>query len=552
MPALKFENVATEIIGRSVRSVMFIDDELQEPFNGDGDVKLSSGVYESFKAENSSVDFYKFRDESHWEAHGEFSLSGKDMIIIDWELSKTSPSYSSTLRILKDSISKPSVHFICIYTATEQEEFPDIIYKINSFFSPFNNEVTHVEHDVVVKLLDSEGLGFDEVFDEGIIRNLKELVLHRAKTRAIFKEIKESIEKRTSVDLFKKLQNHIIQRVQEGIYASPIHFFCALGMFLNKELVGHEFANISDEIKNCVEKNYLVANHTIVIITNKKEVKPGNLFSAFAQAIVNDSGNFLTLMGLEMRNLFRESSAFIGKDIDSISELAFFYHKDQAAPPEAFFDFLRELWKSQASSFLYDDNKQLKLFEVLEEYKNIKGIDEHLAAFFKKEGYQQHLGKLNYYYNVLNANRKKNDQIKFGDIFQIQDAEGNATDSYLLCITAHCDCLYSKEKIKNMFYFVNGSKGKLTDALTKGDTGFDSYIKNNNSIEVINWTEKPFTLFINQRFNNIENIIEVTVGEDRKILKYHSTLKENYAQRIANNAFVYPLHVGIFFADTKK
>ena len=61
----------------------------------------------------------------------------------------------------------------------------------------------------------------------------------------------------------------------------------------------------------------------------------------------------------------------------------------------------------------------------------------------------------------------------------------------MLCITAHCDCLYSEDKIDNMFYFVKGSKGNLEKALIEGDAGFDSYIVNNNGGgEVINWQNK--------------------------------------------------------------
>ena len=44
-------------------------------------------------------------------------------------------------------------------------------------------------------------------------------------------------------------------------------------------------------------------------------------------------------MGLKVRNLFRSSSSFIGKDIDSIDELAFYHHKESAVPAIAFYDF---------------------------------------------------------------------------------------------------------------------------------------------------------------------------------------------------------------------
>ena len=148
--------------------------------------------------------------------------------------------------------------------------------------------------------------------------------------------------------------------------------------------------------------------------------------------------------------------------------------------------------------------------------------------------------------------RKKNDQLRFGDIFRIYESDDKPTNDYLLCITAHCDCLYSEQKIKNLFYFVKGCKVSLSSALNGGDTGFDSYIVNNGNIDAVKWGDKPFTVYIKQVNNNIDATIEVMLGEEKRLLKLHSTLKENYAQRIANHAFVYPFHVGIFFADTKS
>jgi hypothetical protein len=547
-----FEDIAKDIIAKSVQSVMFVDDELREPFSSEGDETLSRGIYGSFRAQNSSLDFYKFRDEATWKSDLGYTLENRDMVVLDWELSKKSPEYQPTLQILSDAIKKPNLHFVCIYTATESRSFPEIIYKINCFFTSFTKEELSKNYNELTAIIEDHGLSFQEVFDENIQRKLSEMVLYRERAGSLFNEIKKQIETKFSIDLFKQIQQYYQNQIKIGVYQTLLHGFCALGMYLNQEITGADLSNdISKDIKNSIAHNYLILNHTIVVITNKTEVKPSNIFQQFSDAIIRDSGNFLTLMGLEMRYLFKQSSGFIGKDIDSINELAFFHHKERSIPPEAFFDFLRELWKSQTSSFLYDLNNQPRVFEVLDEYKKSKGIDEQLKVFTSDSKYQQHLGKLNYYYNILKTTRKVNDQIKFGDIFRIYSEDGEETNHYLLCITAHCDCLYSKEKIKNMFYFVAGSKGNLTDSLNKGDTGFDAYIINKKNIEVVNWGDKPFTLFIKNTSNNIDNDIAVMIGEEKKILKYHSTLKENYAQRIANHAFVYPLHVGIFFADTK-
>lgn len=549
-----YETVTNEIINKAINSVMFIDDELLEPFSdpNEGSQELSKTLYNNFKVNNTSLDFYKFRDFEHWQERSEYTLNYRDLLIIDWQLSKVSPEHFYALSIIAEAVKKQNLHFVCIYTSTEQKDFPDIIYKVNSYFSPFEKEVIKSDVDEIAKIIDAHGLAFDEVFNADIISMLKEMVIHRDKTGQIFQEVRKII-RLISTEIANELDQYLTKKVQEKAYSNLLYSYCAIGMYLNDEIIGELKVPYANEIRNYSDKNLLVVNHTIILIANKKEISPDNLYTRFKEAIVKDSGNFLTLMGLEMRNLFKECSGFIGKDIDSINELAFFHHKEQSVPSEAFYDFLRELWKNQASSFLYDKNNQPKVFETLEEYKQLKGIDAEMVKFLSdSDRYQQHLGKLNYYYNILYTNRKENDNLKFGDIFKVFSATDQPTDIYLLCITAHCDCLYSVDKISNLFFFVKGSKGNLATSLKKGDTGFDSYIVNNNKVDVINWSDKPFTIYINQTDNNMDKEIPIILGAENKVIKYHSTLKENYAQRIANYAFIYPFHVGIFFSDTKS
>ncbi len=552
--ALKYHDVASEIIRKSINSVMFIDDDLSEPFAIDiKGVDLSKGIYESFKNEGCSVDFYKFQNYENWQKKSHYTLASRDMLILDWQLSKTPPEHSPTLAIISEAVKRNNLHFLCIYTETEISSFPNIIYDINSYFSKF--DLQEIENDIssLTQSLSDEGFNFSEVFTQEVSGLLKEMVLDRKNSGKTFAIAKSKLEANSNKEASKKILDHLLQRIKDGVYPSLPYSFCAIGIKLNNAAIEIEKTINPKEIRNYVSDNFLIVNHTIILITNKKEIKPNDLYKKFKEALISDSGNFLTLMGLEMRNLFRESSSFIGKDIDSINELAFFHHKDKSIPSEAFYDFLRELWKSQSSSFLYNDANQPKIFGVLEDYKSTNEIDKKMEEFLSSSTqYEQPLSKLNYYYNILRTDRKINDQIRFGDIFKLTSEKSEDMHQYLLCITAHCDCLYAKDKINNMFYFVKGSKGNLESALKEGDTAFNSYIANNNSIEVINWFTKPFTLFIPEDRNNISQDIEITLGNDKKVLKFHSTLKENYAQRIANSAFIYPLHVGIFYADTKS
>ncbi|WP_224995026.1 response regulator receiver domain [Cesiribacter sp. SM1] len=549
-----FEDVANEIISKSIGSIMFIDDDLAEPFepSTDSETELSRGVYQSFRREDRSIDLYKFKDFEDWQNRSNYTLEGRDLLILDWQLSKVGVEHSPTVAIIAEAIKRPNLHFICIYTSTPSRDFSEIIYAINSYFAPFSKDILEEDKKAIEEILENNGFEFKKIFDEDVQALLKEMVLYKDRAGIIFKDLTNKIQEKSNNEVFKEIRQHFIERIKKKVYNSLPYCFCGLGFLLAGEDIRGSSINEAEEIKNNVKQNFLVVNHTIIVINNKTEIKPQNLYERFKQAIIHNSGNFLTLMALEMRNLFKESSGFIGKDIDSINELAFFHHRENSIPSESFYDFLRELWKSQAASFLYDEERQPKIFRTLDEYKDQKGINEQMTQFLASpQEYQQHLGKLNFYYNNLVTTRKKNDEVRFGDIFRIHNGD-DITDQYLLCITAHCDCLYAQDKINNMFYFVKGSKGNLQNALRGGDTEFNSYITNSGTIDVINWFNKPFTVYISPKFNNIQNSIEVDLGADRRNLIYHSTLKENYAQRIANNAFVYPFHVGIYFADTKS
>lgn len=548
-----YESTANEIIGKAINTVLFVDDRLLEPFADatTGMVDLSKGVYDSFLENNCTVDFYKYKDAKSWKASGIARLNGKDLVILDWQLQANPPQYNPALEIIKEAIKRQNLHFVYIYTETTN--LFDIIYKINSYFFPFKPSVLEKIKSELSKIIeDEEGLDVEEIFSEEARREMREMLVYPKKAGEKFKALKGIIEKNSNAAIAKKIETFLTQTMRNEKFPNLICCYCGLGISINREIVADDEKTDKIEIRAFAEKHFMVINHAIILIDNKDAVTPNNLYEKFKDAIIHQSGNFLTLMGLEMRNLFKESSGFIGKDIDAIDELAFFHHQDQANPADAFYDFLRELWKNQASSFLYNKQSQPKIFDSLADYKQTHGIDKKMAIFLNNESeYLQHLGKLNYYYNILTVPRNNGDQIKFGDIF-IVNKDGQASGMYAMCITAHCDCLYSKEKIHNMFYFVLGSKEHLNSALNSGDAGFSSYIINNIKVEAIKWKDKPITIYIKPEDNNIEKDIPIVVGPENYIIKYHCTLKENYAQRIANKAFIYPFHVGIFFADTKQ
>ena len=288
------------------------------------------------------------------------------------------------------------------------------------------------------------------------------------------------------------------------------------------------------------DRNSIYINNTVIKIRSKVA---SNLYGDFCNSLIDDHNIFFTLFGLEMRNSFRESSAFIGADIGSIDEIALFYHKKRVSSTD-FLELLKNIWKEQASSFLYE--KKIKLLNVLEDYKSGRKINHKVNTFStRKEENRENLAKINAFYNTLDIKRIKNDTIKFGDIFLRND---DVERKFLLCITPHCDCLYPEENIDNMFHFIEGKSIDLSEGLKDPEGEFYAFINYEDHPICIGWHCRPFSIHISEGKNQIQRFIRVNIkGASTRIL-YLCTLRENYCQRLANQSFGFPLRVGITFA----
>ena len=166
--------------------------------------------------------------------------------------------------------------------------------------------------------------------------------------------------------------------------------------------------------------------------------------------------------------------------------------------------------------------------------------------------------KMNVFYNSFLLD-KKDSYINFGDVFKFDDEE-----KYVICLTPLCDCLRPQEKIKRNYFFAEGEHINLDDALMLGDTAFISFLPNG---KVVRWTDvpkeeskfvpiyiKPIQYKVLKDRDSIDANGKIDLyylnkeGEPKsKSVKYVTTIRQNYAQRIANHAFSYPVRVGVDF-----
>jgi len=530
-----FSSVASEVLKDSISTAMFIDDKALEPFEENkGGFEDFTDLYKSFKKNNCLLDIRRYKNIGHKKKYNN-SLSKIDLLVLDWQLTESDTEYLIPLEMLARAISAKNIHFICIYTRKENGEIEDqILYPITAYFSNIYKIKAADKLEKFYELLDDQGIELQD-FKNSFYGLIKELTFY-------YYQKQDTVDKRN--DIKKALQKSGIEAVfsefVENNYDN-FDFDQRLISFGYELFDGPVSGNLYKIHISQKERNSIYINNTVIKIRNKVETP--DLYRDFCSSLIDDHNIFFTLFGLEMRNRFRESAAFIGAEIGSIDEIALFYHQSKVTSTE-FLELLKNIWKEQASSFLYE--KKIKILNVLEDYKTDRRINHKVNTFsIRKEENRENLAKINAFYNTLDINRIKGDTIKFGDIFlRNDDVERN----FLLCITPHCDCLYPEENIDNMFHFIEGNSIDLSAGLKDPEEKFYTFINYECHPICIGWHCRPFSIHISEKKNQIQKVIKVNIkGASAKIL-YLCTLRENYCQRLANQSFGFPLRVGITFA----
>lgn len=564
---MAFDAAANEIVSNSICTAVCIDNDFDEPYSEvynieNSNFKIPKNLYESFKEHNCILDFHKYKGLENWMHIKNTILKNKDLLILDWQLTNGELPFKDALEILFDAVKTDSLPFIYLYT--DRPDLNEIVLHIYSYLSGnSSNDLKEKYESLCDKFEEFIGEKDANELISGMKYKFIECILQpdniKENKREIFDYLKEKLEiEKTEAG---KKYDQLIEIGKSVLNCSAEDVFKNLGLFLNNSLFRDEPV-LDIEIKPIEgEKHTYLINNTLVKISSKKTtvgrtgpefISAEQVYLDFSKTISKRPNNFLALLGLEMRNLYRDRCSVIGKDINEINELAFFHHQKTMKPEEdrAFHDFLSNMWKDEVSSFLLEQKPSL--FSVLNDYKTKNEIDSKLNKF-KGDDLVQSLAKLNYYYTVLRIPHGEPRNIRFGDIFQLKNANGNNSNidfSFLLCITPHCDC-FNPKKINNCFYFVGGKNIQLSQGLKIGESGFISYVKTDIELVCIKWETNPFTIYISNE-NNIIIPIECDLMGEKLTLKHLTWQKENYTQRIANESFSHASRVGIDLAKIEK
>ncbi len=516
----EYERIANKIIEKAIKSAVFIDENAKEPYSPDdhepSETQRTKELYDSFREVGISLSVYQY-NEKNYNTNKDFIFSNRDLVLLDWMLEGDESDGKKSLEILSEIVKEHKhIQFCVIYT---QEKEDNILKDILSYFSnTTKQEVENLQND----LLEFE----DEIKSVDIL--LGQLLIQRFNSDES-ERIKSTIQNKDS---------SLIPKLSEITHSDDdIDLLIKCYLAFNHDLIIPDVRQPSPSSIDTTTHT-LCLHNTIVTIVNKDSVSPKELFKKFGNTISTYQWGAMQLVGLEMKNIQNNKCSFIDNHVLEVSKEALGYHKHKKA--EEFDFFLKSVMIEQLSTNLR--NVKVSLLDAIETTEPREALYHEYVA-------------MNVFYNSVKVEGDKS--LSFGDVFRCKN-EKTGEYAYFICITALCDCAHPKN---NRFYFAKGEKEDIKKALKIGDSGFISFLDTETCIKWNQSSKHGPTYIIPEQYivpNNIiiNNEIEVRklrIGVrkgnnvDKYLFEYITTIKQNYAQRIANHAFMYPIRVGIDF-----
>ena len=512
---------AKAIVKSYIKSAIFIDENALEPYQKPhtpivSEEALSVSLHKEFRQNNISLSTYRYRHKTY-KKNKTYLLGGRDLILLDWKLNGNEGE-DYALEILNDVVSANyHIPFCVVYTSERQTG--NVFNNILSFFSGVTQEDS--DNIKLSLLLEDEDNGPD------FLRQLSDIVHNGNYSDNIINAFKNQFQ-----NIF---ENEYFNTERQDIQSRLLNCWCAYNPFCKAASTNK--AHISSYNSNTP---LLIINETFILILNKQETTASLLQERYSEIISNYENGFSQLLKLELSSLIKNKGFSINAEMSYIKKDTYAYHKKQNK--EEFENFIKSIILDGISVNLLDS----PLTTVVS-----LNTDIEIAVPSSEE-----LIRMNTFYNSIYRQGEK--KLTFGDVFQLYNENG-ATDFYYVCINPLCDCSFPKNE--NTFYFAQGKKINLQEQnkeLTRSEEIFISYIPGDT---MIRWAEiqkgkptyiTPIPLTV-PKFDIKDNIIyayqlQAKISKKRKYqLHYITTLKQNYAQRIANHAFTHSTRVGISY-----
>ena len=157
-----------------------------------------------------------------------------------------------------------------------------------------------------------EELGVDsKEFFESLVTHIEELIYYSEEEDKV-SDAKKNLNKELTKNLAddaNKFRGFLSER-SESMFNTLVSLLYA---FEEQNTLKAE-KNYKFRISSRDDVRRLYINNTIILFGNKDEIKKSTgLYNAFRSSLIKEHNIFLTLLGLEIRNLFRTQSGFIEK-----------------------------------------------------------------------------------------------------------------------------------------------------------------------------------------------------------------------------------------------
>lgn len=509
-----FNDIAKNIVNQSINKVICIDDDFVEaytPFETETEgYNISKDLYLAFKDNNRHAKIVRY-DINNFEYH---NIEHHDLVIIDWKLIEAHPTAQETLKIINYFVSN-DMKFVAVYT---NEIIEDVVKQIVGYFNILDEQTSE-------KIMDSFN-EFKEIIlteDEDFFSEISDSYYTKGSEGTILGKLHRNSNLKTPFTTLLEEVNSIT-----GLSYNDRSLIKLIGIMNNTQEYKSECdENMIVELSESV--NVFKCKNTLITILNKRNVssqgsipiEPSDLVDQIANYISNTPEFYMSLVWIELLSNIKLKYRTILTDYNSID-------------PKLFLFYLNEYGKHSINDIVLDEatfiiNNELELSSInkMEQFIAVNNLEltrERICSNPEDILRFNSIKTINTARNI--DNHKK---MKFGDILL-----NPVSNKYYLCITPHCDCA-RPEKINYNYLFVEGEISEDSNTYKKPETLFVSFIKIQNQYKAIEWSKKANMIkFIGDYENG--SIVGKNLESDALTFSYVANQKENYTQRIANEA----------------
>lgn len=516
----KFQNIIVE----SISNVLCIDEQYIEPYMGKSNKNnrlFTKKVYEAFTKElKCRTVIYPYKgDDNGWSNY----LDEQDLLVVDWQLT-TPNNPQKPLDIIEKAIEN-HIQYVCVYTSNDGKELAEVINLVKSYFWGLT------EKEVNDAALNASLAGIGESLTKRIVTSF-------ISESAQAKEYKEKM---------------ICEGVKLGRETKDLFNHCEPDEW--NKLFCKYVINPPGYSKHAIARDYIgaksiVVDDTYIFFVTKgtdEDYNPKTIVETIAIELSSAPRSVFNVLWIYYFALLRESIYRKSNLPLKIPSDALKYHAKSAIEDEGetqYFSSILEMVVDEIVECIYKG-------ESLKPGKEIVNEIESQGQGLLYSGVARELMTLNALMNINNQLSVTEHQLVLGDIFSAEvEANGEKKLKYFMCVSALCDCMNPKRlsSLFNSYSFITGDKSEKV--IDNPEEEHLSFVVEGEKVYHIDWNKTVYGGYVDKDKNIVSPSQAINVHfEDKEYeLKYICSIKDKYAQRLANHAFSWGLRVGTTYA----